>query len=502
MATAVLIDSAEHFDTAAVLAVADGAPLRLTPALVEALATRRRQVEGALAGEKPVYGVSTGMGAASDIRLDTAAQSLQQDNLMLARAVGSPPWLDEKSSRAAVAVRLQSFLNGDAGVSAELCVRLTDLLNHRLHPAIPATGVGASGEIIPLAHLGGCITGSGAFLDGAGARPAAEALAAAGLQPLRLGPKEGVALIEGVPVTTALALLHSRSSRLLADQATAVFAAGLCITGANQDPLDPLVARANAELAAVLDAVRRLAGAPSLPRALQAPLSFRVAGPALAHLLRSTVHLDSAVERATAGVTDSPAFLDGRFLGTAGFDAFDLAAALDGLRTAVIHLTEICAAQLHRLLDERVTGLSRQLSDRPGLHGGMVAVHKRAVGVTHQLLSCSRPSSLGAMETSLGQEDIQSYSIEAAMACSSALTGAREVLACELLALIQATRLAPGLPPAMRGQLPSLLAEVADVVPPGTGDRPYGLDISAITGVLADGWGHGLLGPQPSNPAL
>lgn len=501
MATALLIESVEDFDTAAVLAVADGAPVRLAAPLIEALTGRRRQVEYALAGERPVYGVSTGMGAASDIHLDTAAQSAQQDNLMLARAVGSPPWLEEKAVRAALAVRLQSFLNGDAGVSAELCLRLTDFLNHHLLPAIPATGIGASGEIIPLAHLGGCITGSGAFLDAAGTRPAEEALAAAGLKPLNLGPKEGVALIEGVPVTTALALLHSRSARLLADQATAVLATGLCVTGANQDPFHPLVARANAELALVVDAVGRLADAPDLPRSLQAPLSFRVAGPALAHFLRSIAHLDSAVQRATAGVTDSPAFLEGRFLGTAGFDAFDLSAAFDGLRTSSIHLAEISTAQLHRLLDERVTGLPRQLSDRPGLHAGMVAVHKRAVGVTHQLLSGSRPSSLGAIETSLGQEDIQSYSIEAAMTCGGALRGAREVLACELLALVQAMRLSQGLPTGMRGQLPSLLAEVADVVPSSTGDRPYGLDISAITRVLADGWGRGLLAVPPSSPA-
>ena len=501
MVTALLIESAEQFDTTAVLAVADGATIDLAPALVRAVALRRRQVVDALAGEQTVYGVSTGMGAASDIRLDTAAQSAQQNNLMLARAVGSPPWLDETAARAALAVRLQSFLNGDAGVSAELCLRLADLLNHRLHPAIPATGIGASGEIIPLAHLGGCITGSGAFLDGADTRPADEALASAGLKPFNLGPKEGVALIEGVPVTTALALLHSRSARLLADQTTAVLASALCVTGVNQDPFDALVTRANPELALIVGAVGRLAGAPDRPRSLQAPLSFRVAGPALAHFLRSIRQLEEAVKRATAGVTDSPAFLDGRFLGTAGFDAFDLAAAFNALRTAIIHLTEISSARLHRLLDERITGLNRQLSDRPGLHAGMVAVHKRAVGVTHELLSGSRPSSLGAIETSLGQEDVQSYSVEAAMTCGRALAGAREVLACELLALVQAMRLSPGLPTAMCSWLPSLMAEVADAVPDGTGDRPYGLEISAITGVLADGWGRGLLAAPPSSPA-
>lgn len=487
-----VIDTAAGLGPDEILAVAEGATLKLGDALISDIDVRRAEVLSQLDRGDLVYGVNTGMGAASEIRLDAAAQSVQQNTLMLARAVGSAPWLSKQETRAAMAVRLQSFLNGDAGVSVQLCLRLVDMLNLGLHPAIPKTRVGASGEIIPLAHLGGCITGSGVFLDGGETVSAETILGRTGLGALQLGPKEGVALIEGIPVTTGLALLAIRKARLFAEQTLATLTAGLVLIDANRDPYTPPVARADPELAVVVSAVNRLASSNSTPRKLQAPLSYRVAGPAVAHLLRSITILEHAVGRALDGVTDSPAFLNGRFTGTAGFDGFDVAAALDGLRVSLIHLAEVSAARLHRLLDDRITGLPRQLSDRPGVHGGMVAVHKRAAGSVHRLLRSSQPASLGAIETSLGQEDIQSFSLEAAVACSEALSGARDVLACELLALVQAGRLRPGA--ATGNEIDELIAQVADRVAPGTADRPFGLDVEEISAALADGWAHGLLG--------
>ncbi len=495
-----LIGSPEDLDVGALLAIADGRRVELEDGLLQAIAAGRQRALDTLNADEPVYGVNTGMGAASEIRLDNAAQLIQQDNLMLARAVGSAPWLDTCEARAAVAARLRSFLNGEAGVSPGLCVRLTEILNRDLQPAIPRGRLGAAGEIIPLAHLGGALTGSGEFLGADGAVPAPGALEGAGLEPFRLGPKEGVALIEGVPVTTALAILRVRAARSVAEQTVAVLAAGLALIGANREPFEADVARSNPELGVVLGAVRRLVGTDPHPRSLQAPLSFRIAGPAVAHLLRSIDALERAVDRALDGVTDSPALLGGRFVGTAGFDGFDLAASLDGLRLSLIHCAEASAARLHRLLDERVTGLPRQLSGRPGLHGGMVAVHKRAVGVTHALVGAARPVSIGVSETSLGQEDVQSFSVEAAVACGDAIDAVRDVLACELLAVNQAIHLIPGAPSAWGAELQALLAAVVGLLPEGTADRPFGREVAKLSGLLATGWAEGLLVALPSNP--
>ncbi|EPR77202.1 Phenylalanine/histidine ammonia-lyase [Leifsonia rubra CMS 76R] len=493
MVSALLVSRAEDLGADEIVDIADGRRVELREPLIASVRARRDEVLAALSSGSPVYGVNTGMGAASDVILDEEAQQAQQNHLMLARAVGDAPWLSARETRAVMAMRLRTFLALDAGVSVELCGHLVSVLNRNLQPAIPKTGLGAAGEIIPLAHLGGSIAGSGEFVGPNGTRAAADALADAGLRPFAFGPKEGVAFIEGVPVTTALALLAASDASRLVDQAIAVVAGSVSLVGASRDSFADYLARGDDELLRVLRSIRDLAGPLDHPRNLQSPLSFRIAGPGLAQLLRTITAVHGSVARAITGVTDSPAYIDGQFVGTAGFDGFDLAASLDSLRVSVIHLAETSTARLHRLLDPRVTGLSRQLSDRPGLHAGMVTTHKRAVGVTHAMLTRSRPASLGSIETSLGQEDVQSFSVESAVACLDAIDDARVVLACELLAIVQGLRLSATMPAPDGGRLSELLTRAADALPPGTGDRPFGRDIATLTRILGDSWAYGTL---------
>ncbi len=480
---ALVLTAAEDLGPVEIRSVAKGREIRIAEPLGGRIAAVRAAAVSALESPDPgpVYGVTTGMGDQSRIVLDPAERLRHQEGLMLGRAVGSPPWLTRRQARAVLAARLRTFLNGDAAVSVELCRQLVALLNSDVVPAIPSTGLGSAGEIIALAHLGALITGSGSALgpDGRTAAPAAEVLAAAGLGPFRLAIKEGVALLEGVPTTSALAVLASERARQLADRAAVVAATGIAVIGAHRDPYSAPLARGDAELAAALERIREVAGVDPAPRALQAPLSFRVLGPALAHLDRCTSALDAAVERSLNGVSDSPAFVGGAFVGSAGFDGFDLAATLDALTVAACHLAETSAARLHRLLDDRVTGLPRQLSDSPGLQAGLVAVHKRAVGVVHRMGREAVPTCLGSVETSLGQEDVQSFSMEAARTLGSALDGLAEVLACELLGVHQAVLLG-GRPSCLGDDAHRLLDAVATVLPTGTSDRPFGRDIDAL----------------------
>lgn len=450
----------------------------LDPGLVAELAAGRSSTLADLDGDRPVYGVNTGMGAMAGVRLDAAARARQQNTLMTGRAVGSAPWLRRDQARALLAVRLRTLLHPTAGVSPELCQRLVDLLDADVVPAVPARGGGAAGEIIPLAHAGAVLLGTGQVLDAAGgAADAGPALTAAGLGPRSFGAKEGVAFLEGVPGLTGLAILAGRAAHLLVKQVVVAAAAAHTVVRAGRDPLHPALADSD-ELRQVLAALRELQ-APGPVAALQAPVSFRVTAPAVAVAMRMADALDAAVERALDAVTDSPAHLDGRFVGTAGFAGTDLAAAAGALTTALAHLAEIGTARLHRLLDASITGLPRQLSDSPGLHAGMVTVHKRAVGVVHRLRRFTLPALGGAIETSLGQEDVQSFGFEAAECLGEALTGLRDVLACELLALHQASLL---------GAPVTGLTEIAAVLPPGTGDRPFGRDLDRIIELLDNGW--------------
>jgi histidine ammonia-lyase len=496
----VVIATPDDLDAGRVRAVATGRRIELAPALLADVDRQCGAARAVLASGAPVYGVNTGMGALAGVPLTGPEQLAHQRNLLLARAAGGPPWLDAADTRAIVAVRLRTFLSGDSGVSAALCQELAGLLESGEAPAVPRTGVGSAGEIIPLAHAFGPLVGFGHVLGPAGrAVPAAEALRAHGLGQYHLGPREGHALLAGVPGTTALCVMRLAEARAL--EAAMESAAALSITAARapRDPYAAACARGDDLLAEVLGRLRAAVGGLPEPPVLQAPVSFRVAGPVLAQVLRAATSLAAATERALAGVTDSPAFLDGRFTGTAGFHGIDLAAHSDMVTAALAHAAEVSAARLHRLLDTRVTGLPAQLAARPGPDAGLVAVHKRAVGEVHALRRLAAASPIGLVETSGGQEDVQSFSWEAAEVLRGALSHATAVTACELLAGYWACSLAQQAAPAGCHQV---LARLAETVGPVGADRPFGEDIERIAGVLRAGGLRLAAGAnQPSAPA-
>lgn len=377
-------------------------------------------------------------------------------------------------------MRLRTFLEEGAAVSADLCCWLATLLEHDLLPPVPRTGSGAAGEILPLAHAWGHLAGVGPLAD-----------AAAALSPPRLGPKEGIALLAGVPIATATALLRAADARRLLLQWTVAAAATIVLGEAPRDPYDAAVARGDAELAHVLTRLRSLAGPPAQPRHLQAPVSFRVVGPVLAHLAREADRLAATGERGLVAVGDSPAFLETatglRFVGTAGFHGLAEAAAFDGLRTAVVHAAAVAAARIHRMLESPVTGLPAQLSADPGPQAGLTPVHKRAVAAVHEVAGWPA-TPVAPAETSSGQEDVQTFALVAAERLRLALEAAEQVLACELLTAHQARQLAPDRLDGAPDGLVALLDEVAKVLPPGVADRPWGEDIEQLLTLLRSGW--------------
>jgi histidine ammonia-lyase len=477
----VLFTEGGDADLGLIRAIAAGGAVAIGPSLLETVQDRCEQARKALGDGRLVYGVNTGLGALSSVRLTEEEQRSHQRNVLLARATGGPPWLDEPEVRAVFAVRLLTFLSGDAGVSGGLCERLADFLNHGIAPAVPRTGMGAAGEIMHLAHAFGPVAGIGQVIGPGGTlRPAAQALRDRGLDEFSLGPKEGIALIEGVPGTTGLCALRLGEAGALASLMEAAAALSIVVARAPRDPYDAACGRGDDLLAGVLGRLRAWAGDEPEPRSLQAPLSFRVAGPVLTQVLRAAALLEAAAHRALAGVTDSPAYLDGRFIGTAGFHGIDLAAHCDQLTAAFGHAAEVAAARLHRLLDPRVTGLPAQLARHPGPQAGMSPVHKRAAGEVHAMRRLAVATPVGLIETSGGQEDAQSFSWEAAEKLRLALHHARAVTACELLAGYQAAALS-----GLYGHPPSpgcaaLLDWLAGIIPPIEGDRPFGEDIERL----------------------
>jgi histidine ammonia-lyase len=474
----VTITEAGQPDLELIRTVAAGRDVAIAPGLLAVVQRRCEQAREALRDGQPVYGVNTGLGALSAVRLTEQQQLSHQRNMLLARAAGGPPWLDPPEVRAVLMTRLLTFLTGDAAVSGALCQRLAEVLNHGLMPAVPRTGSGSAGETMPLAHAFGPMAGLGQVLGPDGAlQPAHAALRDRGLSEFRLGPKEGIALIQGVPGATALSVLRLGEAAALAELMEAAAALSIVAARAPRDPYRAACGRGDEVLAAVLGRLRAAAGDEPSPRSLQAPVSFRVAGPVLSQVARAAAALEAAAGRALTGVTDSPAWLDGRFTGTAGFHGIDLSAHCDQLTAAFCHAAEVAAARLHRLMDSAVTGLPAQLAREPGPQAGLTPVHKRAAGEVHAMRALAGATAVGLIETSGGQEDAQSFAWEAAEKLRAALRHARAVTACELLAGYQATALA-GRPPAA-GCRP-LLDWLAGIVGPIEGDRTFGRDLEHL----------------------
>lgn len=484
------VTSPDDVDLAAVRAIARGASVQLAPSLLVATAERRSEVLTALETAGPVYGVSTGMGAQGGVVLDDEAQAVFSERLMLGRAVGGPPWLDRTEVRALLATRLRSFLAGDAGVSADLCRWLVTLLDHDVLPAVPRDASGSAGEIVPLAHAFGHLAGVGLLLPAEGHGDSTTAMDAGSviepLSPPRLAVKEGVALLQGRPIATALAVLRGDDAALVVRQSTTVAAAELALVHASPGPYLPEVGRGDAHLEQVLDRLRTLRGPVREVHSAQVAVSFRVVGPVLAAVDRAVEAVQEAAARSLAMVTDSPAYLpdnDPAFASTAGFHAIDLAMALEGLRVAVLHSAQNGVARLHRLLDVRVNGLTAQLGAEPGC-AGLVALHKQVAGEVLATAGES-PAVLRTAETALGHEDVQSSAPAAAEQVRRALHVARRVTAAELLAVHQARLLAGAdRDPVPEGALADLLADATVDLPQTVDDRPWGRDLTVLASAL------------------
>jgi len=482
----------------------DGEPLALAPAALERVAKGQAELAGLLAGGARVYGVNTGMGWLASVDLDPAAQEGHQHNLLLGRAVAGPPWLAAAETRALLVARLGNLLSGHAGVGPALCRFLVDRVNDGFVPAVPRGGAGCAGEVIALAHAYQTLTGTGLVLRPDGSAQEAAALAERGALPYRLRAKEGIALLAGSPLATALALARLRSAERVGAQLLAAAAAAIDALAAPLDPYDEAVGRLAEDplLEEVLAELRRATGdrgageagsrAPAAgpvggraqgPRALrpQAPVSFRVAPQVLAQLRRTLGRLDEDVRRALVAVTDSPAVVDGRVVAGGGFHAVGLAAGMDAAALALVQAAELAGQRLHRLLDSRFSGLPDQLSPDPGPVTGLVVVHKRAVGALHEARRLTVPASAGQVDTSLGQEDAASFAPEAAEQLRRVEQLTREVVACELLAARQAWWLR-GTSPA--GGLRALAACLEDLVAPVERDRPLGPDLARVIEAL------------------
>ena len=418
------------------IALADGA--------WAAVERSRRVLEKALAEGRTLYGVNTGFGQLAQTRIPAGELKHLQKNLVLSHAAGVGERLPDPIVRLVIALKIASLARGFSGVRRVVVERLIALFNANLLPEIPSQGsVGASGDLAPLAHLAAVLIGEGRARVNGKSMAAPEALAQAGLAPLELEAKEGLALLNGTQVSTALAL-----AALFAAEAglEAALVAGALSTDAVKGSDTPFDARIHAargqpgqiETARVLRALMEKsairASHRDCPR-VQDPYSIRcqpqVLGPCL-DILREVARV-LAIEANAA--TDNPlVFENGDSLSGGNFHAEPVALAADRLALAIAEIGALAERRIALLIDSALSGLPPFLAGDSGVNSGFMIAHVTAASLASENKSLAHPASVDSLPTSANQEDFVSMATFAARRLSAMNANTQNILAVELLA--------------------------------------------------------------------
>jgi histidine ammonia-lyase len=483
---------------AEVVAVAEHrAPVHLAPAAAERMRRMRGIVDAVVAEQAVAYGITTGFGKLSDVAIPPDRLAELQVNLVRSHAAGVGTPMPEREVRAMMLLRANVLATGHGGARPELVELLAAMLNAGLWPRVPEQGsVGASGDLAPLAHLACTLIGEGeVWLDGAFV-PGAQALAARGLTPVVLGPKEGLTLINGTQAhtgVTALAVHEARGLWRTAHVASAMTLDGLLGTPTAWDARihevrgqlgqqdSATLLRALSEGSAIRESHRE--GDSRVQDAYALRCIPQVHGPVLDALRFA----EGIVGRELNAATDNPlVFEDGTLISGGNFHGQAVALAADVLAIVLTNLANIAERRIDRLVHPDLNqGLPPFLSPDAGAHSGLMMAQVTAAALTSECKTLSHPASVDTIPTDGSKEDVVPMAMGAALKLRRVVQNVRYVLAIELLCAAQALDFRAPLTPS------PLVAEAhrrirARVAPLGRDRAPSG-DIAAVAELIAAG---------------
>ena len=466
----------------------------LDPAALPGIRASRAVVDRLLARGATVYGVNTGFGKLSDVRIEPGEVRALQRNLVRSHACGVGDPLPEEEVRAMLLLRANVLAKGFSGVRPEVVETLLSLLNHHIHPVVPSRGsVGASGDLAPLAHLALAIIGEGMVLSDGRLLPTAMALLQAEIKPLILEAKEGLALLNGTQAITAVGGLALARAVRVAELADLTGAMTLEALKGTPTPFDERI-----------HALRPHPGQTSAAAHLRALLqqseireSHRENDPRVqdAYCLRCMPQVHGAVRDAlanarttmeieTGAATDNPlVFPEGEILSGGNFHGAPLALQLDAAAIALTTLMGIGERRIDRLVNPDINeGLPPFLSKTPGVSSGFMIAHIVAAAMLNEAKVLAHPASADSVPTSGGKEDHVSMGMTSALKFRQVVENAERLLAVELLCAAQALEYRAPLKPAAR--VAEAHALVRQVVKPLSEDRVLSTDIEALAAAV------------------
>lgn len=460
-------------------------PLALAPEAREAVAASARTVAEIAASGRPAYGINTGFGRLSQTRIARDELENLQKNIVLSHAAGVGEPLEDRVVRLVLALKIASLARGASGVRPEIVDALLRLYNERLYPRIPSKGsVGASGDLAPLAHLALALMGIGEVR-----LP----------EPVALAPKEGLALLNGTQVSTALALSGLFAAEDVFAAATVAGALSVDAAAGSDTPFDPRIhaLRGHPGQIEMAARYRRLLAGSEIRRShlendprVQDPYSLRCQPQVMGACLESIRHAARILATEANGVTDNPlVFADtAEVLSGGNFHAEPVALAADMLALAIAETGALSERRIALLIDATLSGLPPFLVEHGGVNSGFMVAQVTAAALASENKSLAHPASVDSLPTSANQEDHVSMATFAARRLADMAANSAGIVAIELLAAAQGIDFRSPLRTA------PALQEVHALVRSRVGfydhDRYFAPDIEAIRSLIEAGAFH------------
>ncbi len=431
-------------------AVYRGAPVSLDEACYTQIARGAEAVTRIVARGEPVYGINTGFGKLASVRIEAADLIRLQRNIVLSHCAGIGEPTPAPVTRLMLALKIANLAQGASGVRSETVRRLCQLLERDLLPVVPAQGsVGASGDLAPLAHLAGALIGVGEIRLPDGMRaPAAEALRRAGLAPLTLAPKEGLALLNGTQFSTANALAALFDLETVFQSALVTGALATEAAKGSDTPFDARIHalrghRGQIETAAALRALMtgssiRDSHRVSDPR-VQDPYCLRCQPQVMGAALDLLRHAAATLSVEANGVSDNPLIFPGtdEALSGGNFHAEPVAFAADVMALALCEVGSLAERRIAMLVDPALSGLPAFLTPNPGLNSGLMMPQVTAAALVAENKQCAHPASVDSIPTSANQEDHVSMAAHGARRLHRMIRNAAAIIGIELITAAQ-----------------------------------------------------------------
>ena len=469
-------------------------------------------VQRAADGDAPVYGVNTGFGKLANQRISKAQLDTLQLNLIRSHSVGVGEPLAPEIVRLMLALKAASLARGHSGVREVVIDTLLAVHNAGLVPYVPSQGsVGASGDLAPLAHMTLALLGEGEMLVGGQAVPAAVALKQAGIEPLKLGAKEGLALINGTQTSTALALHGLLSFEPVLEAALVIGALTVDAARGSDGPFDPRIhaLRGQPGQIDVAQYYRALLKGSEIRKShedgddrVQDPYSLRCQPQVVGACLDQLRHGALVLVREANAVTDNPLVFaeDGAMISGGNFHAEPVALAADGMALAIAEVGAIAERRIAMLIDSGVSRLPPFLTADAGLNSGFMIAHVTAAALASENKSLAHPASVDSLPTSANQEDHVSMATFAARRLQSMISNTANILGIELLAAAQGIEFLR--PMKSSGALEQVHALLRRDIPQMAQDRYLAPDMAHATQMVRDGSLARILRALPGLPKL